>query len=89
MSIFKIVKNCTDYGINCTNTQVHVFFTNTSALSTFNINPSPAKFLKWNNPPSIFGPRHYHFWEYQDENFRLVSQQCSAWSDCTNVEAGL
>ena len=46
-------------------------------------NPYHAKFLKWNNPPSIFGTLHYH---YRDEN--LVSQQYRAWSDCTEVQAG-
>ena len=25
------------------------------------LNPYHAEFLKWNNPPSIFGTVHYHF----------------------------
>ena len=32
---------------------------------------------------------HYHFLGYQDENLKLVSQQYRAWSDCTDVQAGL
>ena len=46
--------------------------------------PKPAEFLKWNNPPSIFGTNHYNFQGYQCENFKLVSQHCIAWSDCTS-----
>ena len=43
----------------------------------FKFKPSPAKFLKWNNPPSIFGTVNYQFWDgYQDENLKSVSQQC-------------
>ena len=49
----------------------------------------PPKFFKWNNPPSIFGTVHYHFYGYQDENLKLVSQQYRAWTDCTDVQAGL
>ena len=52
-------------------------------------NSYPAEFLKWNSLSSIFGTVHYHFYVYQDENFMLVSQQYTAWSDCTNVQAGL
>ena len=39
------------------------------------INPYHAEFLKWNNPPSIFGTVHYHFKGYQDGKLKLVSQQ--------------
>ena len=49
----------------------------------FPFNPYHAKFLKWNNPPSIYGTVQ----RYQDENFKLVSQQYRAWSDCTDVQA--
>ena len=28
---------------------------------TPNVNPYHAEFLKWNNPPYIFGIFHYHF----------------------------
>ena len=37
----------------------------------------------------IFRDIHYHFQGYQDENLKLVSQQYRAWSDCTDVQAGL
>ena len=53
------------------------------------INPYHAKFHKWKNPPSIFGTIHYHFKGYQDEKLKLVSQQYRAWSDYTDVQAGL
>ena len=36
-------------------------------------NPYHAEFLKWNNPPSIYGTFHYQFKGYQDENLMLVS----------------
>ena len=52
-------------------------------------NPYHAEFLKWNNQSYIFGTVHYHFYGYQDENLKLVSQQYRAWSDCTDVQAGL
>ena len=52
------------------------------------VNPY-AELLKWNNPPSIFGPIHYHFKGYPDENLKLVSQQYRAWSDCMDVQTGL
>ena len=32
------------------------------------INTYHAEFLKWNNPPFIYGTFHYHFSGYQDEN---------------------
>ena len=48
-----------------------------------------AEFLKWNNPSDIFGTVHYHFQGYEDENLKLVSQQYRAWSDWTDVQAGL
>ena len=41
-------------------------------------NPYHAKFLKWNNPTSIYRTFHYHFLGYQDENLKLVSQQYRA-----------
>ena len=50
------------------------------------VNPYSAKFLKWNNPPYIFGTFYCHF---LGENLKLVSQQYRAWSDCTNMQAGL
>ena len=53
------------------------------------INPYHAEFRKWNNPFYIFGTVHYHFLGYQDENVKLISQQYRAWSDCTDVHAGL
>ena len=43
--------------------------------------------FKWNNPTFIFGTPHYHFQGYQD--WKLVSQQYRAWSDCTEVQVGL
>ena len=46
-------------------------------------------FLKWNNPPSIFGSLHYHLKGYQDENLKSVSQRYRAWSDCADVLTGL
>ena len=46
-------------------------------------NPYHAEFLKWNNPPPIFGTVHYHFKGCQDGNLKLVSQQYRAWSDYT------
>ena len=52
-------------------------------------NPFPAKFLKQNNPPYIFGTIHYQFQGYHDENLKLASHQYRAWSDCTDVHAGL
>ena len=52
------------------------------------INPYPAKTSKWNNPPfwhcplSVLGiPR----WKLEV----AVSQQYRAWSDCTDMKAGL
>ena len=51
--------------------------------------PYPAEFLKWSSPPSSFGTVQYHFQRCQDENLQLVSQQYRAWSDCTDVQAGL
>ena len=29
-----------------------------------------------------FGTVHYHFYGYQDENFKMVNQEYRAWSDC-------
>ena len=37
----------------------------------------------------LFRTVHYHFWGYQVENLKMVSQQYRAWTDCTNVPAGL
>ena len=48
-----------------------------------------AEFLKWNNPPSIIGTVHYHFYVYQDENLKLASQQYRARPDCTDVRTNL
>ena len=46
--------------------------------------------LKWNNQPSIFGTLHYHFFGVRElKNLKLVSQQYRAWSDFTDVQAGL
>ena len=42
---------------------------------TASFNPEPSEFLKWNNPPSIFGTIHYHFYGYQDEKLKLISQE--------------
>ena len=53
------------------------------------LNHYHAKFLKLNNPPHIFGTILLSFYGYQDENFKLVSQQYRAWSDCTDVQADL
>ena len=36
----------------------------------------------------LFWTFHYHFYRYQNENFQLVSQQYTVWSDCTKVQAG-
>ena len=52
-------------------------------------NPYHAEFLKWNNPPSIFGTVHYHFQGYQGQNVKLVSQQYRACLDYMDVLAGL
>ena len=50
-------------------------------------NPQPAELLKWHDPfLELF---IITFYGYQDENFKLVSQQYRAWSDCTEVQAGL
>ena len=46
-------------------------------------------FIKWTCPTYVFGTIHYQFWGYQDENFKIGSQQYRDWSDCTDVEAGL
>ena len=53
------------------------------------LNPYHVEFLQRNNPPYIFGSVHYHFKRYQNKNLKLVSQQYRAWSDCTDVQAGL
>ena len=55
----------------------------------FLINPYHVKFLKWNNPSYIYGTFWYNFKVYQDEILKLVSQQIRAWSDYTDVQAGL
>ena len=34
--------------------------------------PLPAEFIKWTCPSSIFGILHYKFWQYQNENLKLV-----------------
>ena len=53
-------------------------------------NPQPAKFLKGNNQPSIFGTVHFHFKDIKVRTYmKLVSQQYRDWSDCTNVQADL
>ena len=41
------------------------------------------------DPLSISGIAHYHFKRYQDEIFKMVSQQYRAWSDCPDMLAGL
>ena len=46
-------------------------------------NPYHGEFLKWNNPPYIFGTVHYHFRDIKTRTL-LVSQ-----SDYTNMLAGL
>ena len=38
---------------------------------------------------SIYGFFYYYFQGYQCENLQLVNQQYRAWSDCTNLQAGL
>ena len=48
----------------------------------------PVVFLKWYYQYSIFEAVHYRFHGYQDENFKLVSQQYRGWSDYTNVQTG-
>ena len=49
-------------------------------------NPYHAEFHKWKNPPSIFGTIHFHFWGYQDENLKLVSQHgCAGWPGSIHV----
>ena len=53
------------------------------------VNPNPAEFLKWNDPPSIFRTAHYQFQGYQDKNLKLVSQQYRTWSDSTDLQTGL
>ena len=52
--------------------------------------------LTLNLPNFLNGIIIFHFWNcplsfmgYQDENLKLVSQQYRAWSDCTDVQAGL
>ena len=49
----------------------------------------PAELLKWTCPASNFGTVHYQYWEYQDENLKLVNQQYRIWSDCVAVQASL
>ena len=56
---------------------------------TLTINPYHAEFLKWNNPSYNFGTVHHQFYGFQDENLKMVCQQYRAWSDCTDVQAGL
>ena len=46
------------------------------------------KFLKWNNLPSIFR-LSVIILEISKWNFKLASQQCRAWTDCMDVQAGL
>ena len=53
-------------------------------LNKIRIYPYPIKFPKWTCPPKIFGAAHYQFVE-----IKLASQKCRAWSDCTDVQAGL
>ena len=53
------------------------------------VNPYHAEFLEWNNQPYIFGTFRFHFWECQNGRLKLVSQQCRAWADFTDVQAGL
>ena len=43
----------------------------TKHTSSYNLNPEPAGFLKWNNPASIFGTVHYNIKGYQDENLKV------------------
>ena len=48
------------------------------------------KFLKWNNVPSIFLKCPLSFLGISRWlNFKLVSQQYRAWSDCMDMQAGL
>ena len=61
----------------------------TAQCLSYLINHFHVEFLKWNNPPSTFGTVHYHFKGYQDENLKFVSQPFRAWSDYTDVYAGL
>ena len=39
--------------------------------SCSSFNPKPPKFIKWNNPLSIFGTVHYHFYGHQNENLKF------------------
>ena len=57
------------------------------SLCRFNL--WPVKFLKWNNPSSIFGTVHFHFRDIKIRTWSWVSQQYRAWSDCMNVQACL
>ena len=53
------------------------------------LNPYPAEFLKWNNSPYFLALSIIIFRDIKMKTWRLVSQQCRAWSDCTDVQAGL
>jgi hypothetical protein len=44
----------------------------------FKIFPKPGEFLTWTNQVFIFGTVNYQFLGYQNENFKLVSQQYKA-----------
>ena len=46
---------------------------------TYILNHSPAEFLKWNNPPSIFRPVHFHF--------RDIKMKTLSWS-AKSIEPG-
>ena len=52
------------------------------------INPYHAEFLKWNNPTSILELSIIIFRDIKIKT-KLDSQQYRAWSDCTDVQAGL
>ena len=54
----------------------------------YKFNPYHAKFHKWKNPLLAL-IIYYHFYGYQDENLKLVSQQYRAWSYFKDVQAGL
>ena len=51
--------------------------TMTAVLTMFN--PYHAEFLKWNDPPSIFGTIHYHF--------RDIKMKTKSWS-ANSIEPG-
>ena len=73
---------------NAMTIQAYLLVNFSSLFLVILLNPLPAKFLKWNNPLSIFGTVHYHFlrisrWELeagQPTVYSLVRlHRCAGW----------